>query len=228
MECTYAELRRDCAALQAVEAGLHAEQGGLCAYTGLCIRLSPNALREVDFHLEHVVPQTHCEYGQDADYANIVACWPKPNCGFEAKYGAVKKGSWPPPDEKYLFVSPLDPGCTERFSFNLRGEIFPTIENDEAAKKTINKLGLDDPELIALRRSAIRGALEPAKQLLGLEQTRKLLAHYEAQSKRVDRGEAVQLGQFSFVIQNVLPRQMKKIEGIKKSKLQPRGGTGQK
>ena len=84
MDCTYAEMRRDHDVLRAVEDGLSMEQGGICAYTGIRIvrtRQSGSTLqRDVNFHIEHLVPQTYCTYGQDTEYANLVACWPGPNC----------------------------------------------------------------------------------------------------------------------------------------------------
>jgi len=102
MECSYDEMRGQQDVLEAVEASLLAEQGGLCAYTGRNIEPSKSAAtnpRKVDFHVEHMTAQAHCAYGQDTDYANLVACWPRPNCGFEPSYGARKKGNWPSPDE---------------------------------------------------------------------------------------------------------------------------------
>lgn len=220
MECTYEELRKDKAVLESVEDGLFAEQGKICAYTGLHISLDPEPPRNVDFHLEHLLPQTPYKhiYGQDADYGNLVACWPRPNCGFAPAFGAVAKGDWPSPKEKHLFVSPLDPGCTERFSFNHRGEIAPTDEKDEAAKTTIEKLGLDHATLTELRRDAIRGALQPGGRFLTADQLRRLLAKLRADAAELDRGGAVRLPAFSFVIEQVLPRQIKKLEDIKKSK----------
>ncbi|TKD12375.1 TIGR02646 family protein [Polyangium fumosum] len=226
MKCTYEELRRDTSALPAVEDGLFAEQGGICAYTGIQIRLDASSEpRKVDFHLEHVTPQKHCIYGQDADYGNLVACWPRPNCGFEPLFGAVTKKSWPSPEEKHLFVSPLDPGCTARFSFNHRGEISPADEKDDAAKTTIEKLGLAHATLTDLRRGAILGALQPPGRLLSLEQARRLLATLKADAEKLDQGGSVRLRAFSFVIEQVLPREIRKLEGIKKSKQKAAGSA---
>ncbi|MCC6552754.1 MAG: TIGR02646 family protein [Polyangiaceae bacterium] len=218
MECTYDEMRRDRPALEAVEDGLFQEQGGLCAYTGLQIRLETGAPRKVDFHLEHVIPQEHCTYGQDADYNNLVACWPRPNCGFEPSFGARKKGSWPSPTEQHLFVSPLDSSCAARFAFNRRGEISPAHESDEAANETIKKLGLGDKQLTELRRKAIQGALEPPSGKIKLKDARRLLRGIEEDSARLDRGETIRLRAFSFVIRQALAREIKKLEGIMEKK----------
>jgi len=169
MECIYDEMRRRQDVLEAVEDSLLAEQGSLCAYTGQRIDIEPSKSeagdrREVDFHIEHLTPQVRGYYGQDTDYANLVACWPRPNCGFEPSYGARKKGNWPSPAEQDLFVSPLRDDCSKRFVFNRRGEIKPAKVGDTAAEETIRRLVLCNRTLTALRREAIRGALSPQKR----------------------------------------------------------------
>jgi hypothetical protein len=102
MECSYAELRRDKDAIYAVEDALFSEQGGICAYTGLPLSLTLEGgglPRKVGFHVEHLKSQERCRrldgavYGEDADYRNLVACWPPPNCGYELPYGARVKGA---------------------------------------------------------------------------------------------------------------------------------------
>lgn len=226
MECTYEEMRRHPPALEAVEDGLFAEQGGICAYTGIQIRLEAGPPREVGFHLEHVIPQRHCAYGQDAEYGNLVACWPWPNCGFEPAFGAVAKKSWPPPEERHLFVSPLDRSCTARFSFSHRGEISPADEKDQAARTTIDRLGLAHPELTELRHRAIQGALRPGGRFLTLSEAQRLLAIVRADAARLDQGAAIRLRAFSFVIEQVLPREIRKLEGIKKAR--KAAGSGRK
>lgn len=209
MECTYEELRKDPHARRAVEEGLFDEQGGLCAYTGMKLQPSTGP-RPEGFHLEHLIPQMYCEYGQDADYGNLVGCWPPPNCGFEPSYGARKKGSWPSPAERHLFVSPLDSSCSRRFRFDHRGAISAAMPGDQAAATTIEKLGLDDPSLTDLRAHAIRGALSQIK----LKDARRLLREIEADTEKLDRGESVRLRRFSFAIQQALAREIRKLEGI--------------
>jgi len=83
-------------------------------------------------------------------YDNLVACWPRPNCGFEPAYGARKKGSWPSVPEQPQFISPLRGDCSARFAYNHRGEISVAQMNDAAANETIDRLGLKHPELTAL------------------------------------------------------------------------------
>ena len=225
MECTYGEMRSTSAVLEAIEDNLFAEQGGICAYTGHRIRLmttaSPRGInRSVEFHIEHLVPQKYCTaefggYGKDADYGNLVACWPRPNCGFEPAYGARKKGSWPSPEEQSQFVTPLRADCSARFLFDHRGAIKAKQEDDAPANETINRLGLDDPRLTALRREAIRGALNPASRPIKLNEARKLLRQMERASNDVNMGIFVLLMPFCFAIQPALEREIRKLEGIR-------------
>jgi uncharacterized protein (TIGR02646 family) len=98
-----------------IRQALVAEQGGLCAYTG-------RRIDEASCHIEHPKPQVHYMNGEDASFANMLACVPAPNAP-GLPYGAHKKGAWPDAVEEALFVSPLRPGCEERFSFTLNGEI---------------------------------------------------------------------------------------------------------
>ncbi len=218
MDCTYAEMRRDSAVLAVVENGLIHEQGGICAYTGQRISIrnvSVPGERDVDFHIEHLVPQVHCTYGQDADYTNMVACWPRPNCGFEPAYGARKKGAWPSLQAQDQFISPLRTDCTARFSFNRRGEIEAAKESDNPAQITIQRLGLNHATLVELRRSAIRGALLPASRPLGSAAARKLLQRMRRDAEDVDRGMAAQLMPFCFAIQPALERKIRMLESIR-------------
>jgi uncharacterized protein (TIGR02646 family) len=219
MDCTYDEMRRSPAVLEAVEDSLLAEQGWICAYTGQRIGIaqtdpSGGVRRVVDMHIEHLVPQKHCDYGRDADYDNLVACWPKPNCGFEPAYGARRKGDWPSPQEQALFVSPLQSDCSHRFVFNRRGEISPAVAQDAAAAETITRLGLADETLKALRREAVYGALNPRSRPISLSVARKLSKEIERDFIALDAGQNVKLKMFCFVIKQVLEREIKKLEGI--------------
>lgn len=219
MECDYESLRQSPDVVESVEDGLLAEQGEICAYTGHQISIMPadpnsGTNRDVSFHIEHLTPQDHCARGQDADYVNLVACWPRPNCGFEPAYGAKKKGNWPALNEQALFVSPLRPDCSTRFRFNHRGEIEPANANDHAAEITITKLGLRHETITELRREAIRGALNPRSRQIKLSEAQKLLAQMKQATKALDQGVAAKLLPFCFAIEAALLREIQKLKGI--------------
>lgn len=223
MDCTYAEMRHAPAILSDVEDSLVAEQGGICAYTGHRIAVRPpadptNGTRRVEFHIEHLTPQAHCAYGQDTDYNNIVGCWPRPNCGFEPKYGARRKGNWPSPSQHTMFVTPLLSSCSARFSFNHRGQIASTSSSDAAALQTINELGLDHEDLTSLRRDAIKGALNPGGRHIKLRQAQRLLAQLCRETAALDRGDSIRLMPFCFAIKAALLHEIAKLEGIMKRK----------
>lgn len=209
MECTYAELRRDVAVTNLVEQSLIREQGRLCAYTGRPIATGAGG----DLHLEHLLPQAYCEYGEDADYRNLVACWPRPNCGFEPRYGARRKGDWPARVDQGTFVSPLRADCTTRFSFNLRGEVFPHHAGDEAVQQTIERLGLDDSELTALRKNAIQGALSPRGAWLTLPQCRRLITALDRIANAVDNGSGDALPPYWFALRSAVRLQIRRLGG---------------
>jgi uncharacterized protein (TIGR02646 family) len=217
--CDYESLRNSPDVLVAVENGLLAEQGGICAYTGHQISVvladpHSGAARDVNFHIEHLTPQKFCNYGQDTDYTNLLACWPRPNCGFEPEYGARKKDKWPSPAEQELFVSPLRLDCSSRFTFNHRGEIAAARDNDVPAETTIKKLGLDHHSLNELRRNAIQGALNPASRQIKLTDARKLLAHMQQAAAQLNAGISAKLAPFCFAIEPALQREIRKLEGI--------------
>lgn len=182
---------------------LIAEQRGLCAYTGIRI----DAARS---HIEHLLPQAHCQRGrEDVDYHNMVACFPGSNHGY-VPFGAVRKGNWPSPAELYLFVSPRLPGCEGRFRFNLRGRI-SAADDDEAARETIRRLGLDHKQLEDLRREAIDATLDG----LDLRSARRRLSGLE-QAEQAG-GE---LEPFCFALRQALHKHIRRLEAIIESKKQ--------
>jgi uncharacterized protein (TIGR02646 family) len=203
---------------------LFLEQGGICAYTGHRIGLTParpntETQRDVNFHIEHLIPQTYCKteygnYGKDTEYDNLVACWPRPNCGFEPAYGARKKRSWPSVSEQSQFISPLRGDCSARFAYNSRGEISAAQMNDATVHETIDRLGLKHPTLTALRREAIRGALNPASRPIKLTEARRLLQRMQQDSHHVNQGVSTRLMPFCFAIEPALEREIRKLEAI--------------
>src|SRR5688500_18208099 len=84
----YDLLRISTDVIAAIEASLLSEQGWLCAYTGCRIE-------DGTFHIEHIFPQDHCTKLEAVTYRNMLACFPRPNWGHKAPYGADQKGNWP-------------------------------------------------------------------------------------------------------------------------------------
>ena len=234
VECDYDALRSSAEVLAAVENQLYEEQGGLCAYTGIKLVLttadpSTGTERHVGFHLEHLKAQKHCKegptalYGQDADYENLVACWPPPNRKSQEQYGAHPKGDWPDPDpdldQVRLFVSPLARGCEARFKYDHRGEVTAADPADMAVTTTINKLVLNHKDLVALRKAAIKSFLAPRNEYLGGTQARRLLDELRQASQDLNRGQPVMLLPFCFAIEPALERHIRKQEGSQASRM---------
>lgn len=213
-ECDYVSLRADKVVLHDLEDRLHAEQGGLCAYTGHIITLPPidpsGRARKVGFHIEHIKAQKQlkgCPCA-DTEYENLGACWPAPNPPSKVKYGAVKKKAWPEPSEAHLFLSPLDPTAPARLRFGRDGTIAPTSATDRAAAETIEKLGLDAAELVALRRAAIDTRLGLAGSPPDLATLSDLLQALREQAAALDQGETVQLAEFCFALEAALVQEI--------------------
>lgn len=239
-ECTYGAMRAEPDVLAAVEEGLVAEQGGLCAYTGIRIRLNKDAdgLSHPTFHLEHLRAQTltkqerkpgepdPASYGEDADYGNLVACWPQPNCGFAPTFGAVQKGNWPASAEAHLFLSPLRADCAARFKFHSNGRMTATSDSDLRATTTITKLNLGHvPKgtaklplhpLTELRRTYIAGVLRPPGRSLSLADAQKLLRDMRREEAQVDGGGTAELMEFCFAVKPALERKVTQLEAIRK------------
>ncbi len=199
---SYALLRQDHAAIAAIHTALLAEQGWLCAYTGMRIEANSS-------HIEHVKPQQHCQAIETVTYTNLVACYPAPNPSQPTPYGAEQKSNWPPPAEAHLFVSPLDGACETRFIYTLKGKITANNE-DLAAKTTIAKLGLDHGELEAYRQAAIQGTL-------GKENSLPLKAAKQ-RLKQVKAPTSGKLDPFCFVLVQALEKHIRRIEGIRTQK----------
>jgi uncharacterized protein (TIGR02646 family) len=191
-----------------VKAALVAEQRGLCAYTGIGINMDRS-------HIEHLIPQAHCVQGEgDVEYRNMVACYPAPD-GVYVPFGAVFKGNWPSPPEQHLFVSPRSAACEARFSFSIRGKI-SVAPDDEAAKVTVARLGLDNNRLEKLRKEAIDATLQwhgRNPPLLDLVAARRRLATLE----QAENGGG-QLEPFCFALKQALRKHVTRLEAIRESK----------
>lgn len=135
---------------QTVKQALLDEQGHICCYCGIRIT-------KTDCHIEHFRPRRgpNAHPAGEIDYDNMHACClpdrqenAKPHCG-------MKKGQW---FDAALLVSPLDPGCEQRFRFGSDGTIHEQTPGDAGAATTIHKLGLDTGFLVDHRKSALEAS----------------------------------------------------------------------
>ncbi len=179
-----------------IESLLH-EQGRICAYTGQ--RIGPASA-----HIEHINPQAHCSDAESVDYQNMVACFPGPNKPSPG-YGAVFKASWPSPEQRALFVSPLTAGCEARFRFDYKGQISAANASDAAAIETIRKLNLADSSLAKLRREAV----QPLKRLK-IKEAQQRLKSLAAEGERMT--------EFCFVVKQALEKHIRTLHRIRASK----------
>ena len=129
---------------KAVVDSLLEEQGWICCY---CER----RLNKQDSHIEHLRPQND-PHGDPLDYNNMVRSCQNRLKKSEPRHCGNRKENWYDPA---LFVSPLDPGCEERFKFLGDRSILPSDPDDQGASVTILKLGLNLSKLNALRVAAI-------------------------------------------------------------------------
>ncbi len=164
----------------AVKRALMQDQGFLCCY---CER----RLTESDCHIEHFQPQSDPAV-DPLDYGNLLC-----SCQNQIKKGAPRhcgnlKDNWYDPE---LLVSPLDPGCENRFLFEGDGLIKPADKHDQAARETITRLGLDIPKLNDLRASVIEPFLEDS---LTHDELRRFVLGY------LSMGEDGRFGEFSTTI----------------------------
>ncbi len=126
------------------------EQGYICCYCGM-------AITKENSHIEHLKPRSI--YPKLAlEYRNLLASCQRDREPREPQHCGVKKDKW---YDEQLMVSPLDENCASFFRYAASGEILPTDELDkqQAAKTTIEKLGLGIAKLRLMRSAAIDGAL---------------------------------------------------------------------
>lgn len=121
-----------------------------------------------------------------------------------------------PAGEEALFVAPLRPGCEERVSLTLKGEIRASSPADAAATKTIERLGLDHALMQQLRKATIGTTLEMRGQghaSLDLRRARARLNSLDAAEK-----SRSSLEPFCFVLKQAIRKHISRVEAIRKSK----------
>jgi uncharacterized protein (TIGR02646 family) len=177
-----------------LKAKLIEEQGWLCAYTGRSIDKDSS-------HVEHLKPREACAEWEDVDYRNVVACFPANGGDVSHGYGApVKKAWW----DESRFISPLSEECERRFRFVWSGHVHPNPEEHEAAKATIDSLGLDVVAICQLRKKTIDGffGLGPRTRSRPLSKEDAIRA-----LELIDRPDSNgRLQEFCFVLKQLLPK----------------------
>ncbi|MGE4518919.1 MAG: retron system putative HNH endonuclease [Desulfobacteraceae bacterium] len=132
-----------------IKISLIKEQGFLCCYCQRRLYLN-------DSHIEHFNPQCKKEV-DPLDYSNMLcSCQNQLESG-EPRHCGNLKGDW---YDSKLLVSPFNKDCENQFEFYGNGEIAPFGFENTAAETTIEKLGLNIPKLIDLRKKAIEPFLE--------------------------------------------------------------------
>jgi uncharacterized protein (TIGR02646 family) len=179
----------------ATKAGLLAEQGGLCCYTGR--RIAPQSA-----HIEHLKPQSHCVGHEDTEYDNMLAAYPSSDSGTpHCAYGAHARENW---YDHYKFVHPRRRDCEQRMRYKDDGRISAAAPDDGAAAETIRRLQLDHRELTEMRKQVIHEAL--FAEQLSEAQARRLMA---AMDERDSRGN---FRPFCFVIKQACAKYLKRFE----------------
>ncbi len=123
-------------------------------------------------------------------------------------FGAIRKANWPSPADRHLFVSPRSEGCESRFFFSIRGKI-SVAEDDEAARETVKRLGLDHEKLERFRKEAIDATLGT----LDIPQARRRLATLERAEE-----SGGHLKPFCFVLKQALHKHIRRLESIREAR----------
>ena len=139
-----------------VRQSLVSEQGGLCCYCGK--RILP------DYHsvIEHLLPKGLKQYSHlQLEYNNLLCSCDGGEIDRTGKTKSEKR-KFPlfcddKKNNRILSLTPLDSTCEEQFSYDEEGHIYGITD---AARETIEILGLDCSPLVNLRKAAINPYLE--------------------------------------------------------------------
>jgi uncharacterized protein (TIGR02646 family) len=129
----------------AVKLALLQNQGWLCAYTMLALRLEAGA------HIEHALPQS-TNKERRFDFDNLLACYPANGGDTSLGFGAPQKSNRSVNTDNFVF--PRDPTCERRFNYFPNGNVDGL---DAAAISTVIILNLNNENLRAKRLAAIGG-----------------------------------------------------------------------
>lgn len=124
------------------------EQGYICCYCGMRITRESS-------HIEHLKPQSIPNPDLTLEYTNLLASCQREREPKKPVHCGIAKDDWYDED---LMVSPLKPNCTDFFIYTDDGQILATdaIEKKAAATTTIERLCLNIPKLIAIRKEVIK------------------------------------------------------------------------
>jgi uncharacterized protein (TIGR02646 family) len=141
-------------------------QGYLCCYCECRITSDTS-------HIEHFRPQSHPDV-DPLDFSNLLcSCQKDWIAGSPCHCGNLKLNWFDP----ILLISPFEPNCEDRFKYTFDGWITPVDTNDEAARQTIDKLGLNIPKLIDMRRQAIEPFID-LEDLLSQSELQQFIIEY--------------------------------------------------
>ncbi len=144
-DITYKKLGADYPEIKSeVKRTLIQEQGYICCYCEC--RINTN-----DSHIEHFRPQSDPSV-DPLDFSNLICSCLKDKVAGDPLHCGHLKNNW---FDSILLISPLDASCETKFRYKSDGSISPADPDDQSAKETIDRLGLDIPKLRAMRKQAI-------------------------------------------------------------------------
>ncbi|OGB31192.1 MAG: TIGR02646 family protein [Burkholderiales bacterium RIFCSPLOWO2_12_FULL_61_40] len=151
----------------ALHQALIAEQHGLCCYCGRSITSESSHIEH--FHPQHAYPQLALDYG------NLFAsCIRETGPRLPLHCGHAKAEAF----RDDLQISPLDPGCEQRFRYALDGHILPQQSDDEAAIYMADLLALDIEFLQTRRKEVLEGMFDDEFLLTASRDELQAICHF--------------------------------------------------
>ncbi len=143
---------------------LREEQGFICCY---CER----RIDKYNSHIEHFKPKSKFP-SFELDYSNLLCSCQKHLKPGEPRHCGNSKGDW---FDENLLISPLDTDCEQHFKYTFDGWILPSDSSNNKAITTIEKLQLNIPKLIDLRKNVIDTFLDES---IASEDLNKFVENY--------------------------------------------------
>jgi len=171
VNCNYKSLQNP--QKQLVHDSLLQEQGYICCYC--CQRI-----QQKTSHIEHFAPQSKTDDNLSVEYNNLLAsCGPYDKLEQQEKQRKFPQHCGNYKENQALAVSPLQQDCEEYFGYTAVGEIIsaPT-EKHPIVQDTIEKLGLNDAELIQLRQGVLEALLE-ALETMTAHEAQQMIKFYQ-------------------------------------------------